>query len=76
MLDVRVSFPLWNTDKPRGACPGYVVDDAIPLCAGGDDDPLNTQCQMIVDARAKNREVASSVELECGENGSVARSHK
>ena len=31
------------TGKPRGACPGYVIDHVIPLCAGGANDPLNMQ---------------------------------
>jgi hypothetical protein len=36
-----------STDKPRGACPGCVVDHVIPLCAGGADDPLNMQWQTL-----------------------------
>src|SRR6476620_3554777 len=47
-----------STDKPRGACPGYVIDHVIPLCAEGADDPLNMQWQTITDAKAKDRDEA------------------
>lgn len=43
------------TDKPRGPCPGYIIDHVKPLCAGGADDPLNIQWQTIADAKAKDR---------------------
>ena len=33
------------TGKLTGACPGWVVDHMIPLCAGGPDDPINMQWQ-------------------------------
>lgn len=29
------------TQQTTGACPGWVVDHYIPLCAGGADDPAN-----------------------------------
>lgn len=32
-----------RTGKIRGACPGYIIDHVVPLCAGGAYDPLNTQ---------------------------------
>jgi hypothetical protein len=44
-----------STNKPRGPCPGHVIDHVIPLCAGGADDPLNMQWQTIADAKAKDR---------------------
>lgn len=44
------------TDKPRGPCPGYIIDHVVALCAGGGDDPLNMQWQTVVDAKAKDRE--------------------
>jgi hypothetical protein len=47
-----------KTDKPRGACPGYIIDHVIPLCAGGADDPLNMQWQTLSEAKAKDREEA------------------
>lgn len=45
-----------STGKPRGSCPGYVIDHVIPLCAGGADDPLNMQWQTIAEAKIKDRE--------------------
>ena len=30
-----------STSRPRGACPGYIIDHVTPLCAGSADDPLN-----------------------------------
>lgn len=45
-----------STDKPRGPCPGYIIDHVIPLCAGGADDPLNMQWQTIAEAKIKDRE--------------------
>lgn len=47
--------PCPATGKPRGPCPGYVIDHVRPLCAGGADDPLNMQWQTIADAKAKDR---------------------
>lgn len=43
------------TDKPRGPCPGYVIDHVIPLACGGADDPLNMQWQTTAEAKAKDR---------------------
>jgi hypothetical protein len=40
-----------STDKPRGACPGYIIDHVIPLFAGGADDPLDMQWQTIAEAK-------------------------
>lgn len=48
--------PCPSTGRPRGACPGYVIDHVIPLCAGGPDRPSNMQWQTLVDAKAKDRE--------------------
>jgi hypothetical protein len=33
------------TQSTKGACPGWVVDHIIPLCAGGLDGPSNMQWQ-------------------------------
>lgn len=43
------------TDRPRGPCPGYVIDHVIPLACGGADDPLNMQWQTTADAKAKDK---------------------
>ena len=37
--------PCPATGQPRGACPGWVVDHVVPLCAGGADAPANMQWQ-------------------------------
>lgn len=37
--------PCPATGQPRGACPGWVVDHVVPLCAGGVDAPANMQWQ-------------------------------
>lgn len=44
-----------STGAPRGACPGYIVDHIIPLCAGGVDHPSNMQWQTIAEAKAKDK---------------------
>lgn len=43
------------TDRSRGACPGYVIDHVVPLCAGGADRPSNMQWQTISEGKAKDR---------------------
>ena len=48
------THPCPATGKPRGACPGYVVDHIVPLCTGGKDRPMNMQWQTVADARAKD----------------------
>lgn len=50
------SHPCPATNQPRGACPGYVVDHVVPLCAGGADEPGNMQWQTAAEAKAKDRE--------------------
>lgn len=37
-----------------GACPNFVVDHSLPLCAGGVDAPSNMQWQTVADAKAKD----------------------
>jgi hypothetical protein len=48
--------PCPATDEPRGACPGYVIDHVVPLCAGGPDTPANMQWQTITEAREKDKD--------------------
>lgn len=43
------------TGKTTGACPGYVVDHVVPLCASGPDTPANMQWQTVADSKAKDR---------------------
>ena len=56
----RAEFARMNpcpaTGKTRGACPGYVVDHVIPLCAGGPDHHSNMQWQTVADAKIKDAE--------------------
>lgn len=47
--------PCPATGAPRGACPGFVIDHVVPLCAGGADAPANMQWQTIADAKVKDR---------------------
>lgn len=43
--DFRKDNPCPSTGKTTGACPGWVVDHMIPLCAGGPDVPDNMMWQ-------------------------------
>ena len=44
-----------STGKPKGACPGYIVDHIKPLKRGGADAASNMQWQTIDDAKAKDK---------------------
>ena len=48
--------PCPSTGKPKGACPGYIIDHVIPLCAGGPDAPSNMQWQTVADAKEKDKD--------------------
>ncbi|AEV24601.1 hypothetical protein Dsui_0181 [Azospira oryzae PS] len=54
--EFKRQHPCQRTGQPRGACPGYIIDHVIPLCAGGPDTPANMQWQTAQDAKAKDRE--------------------
>lgn len=45
--------PCPATGKSRGPCPGWQVDHITPLCAGGDDKPLNMQWITVTDHKWK-----------------------
>lgn len=47
--------PCPATGQTHGACPGYVIDHVVALCAGGSDEPANMQWQTLADAKAKDR---------------------
>jgi hypothetical protein len=47
--------PCPSTGKRYGACPGYVKDHVIALCAGGPDAVSNLQWQTTADAKAKDQ---------------------
>lgn len=46
--------PCPSTQAARDACPGWVVDHVVPLCAGGADHPANMQWQTKAEAKAKD----------------------
>lgn len=54
-LKFRAKHACPGTGKIKGACPGYVVDHVIPLCANGADTPSNMQWQTTADAKAKDK---------------------
>jgi hypothetical protein len=47
--------PCPATGSPHGACPGYVRDHVVPLCAGGADAVGNMQWQTVKDGKRKDR---------------------
>jgi hypothetical protein len=47
--------PCPSTGKKTGACPGYVKDHVVPLCAGGADAIANMQWQIVAEAKKKDR---------------------
>ncbi len=51
----RAANPCPATGKTAGACPGWVVDHVVPLCAGGADQPSNMQWQTRADSVVKDR---------------------
>jgi hypothetical protein len=51
---------LWpSTGERRGACPGFIIDHVILLCAGGADTPAHMPWQTVANAKAKDREEQS-----------------
>lgn len=49
--------PAVTVPEPRRrACPGYVVDHIVPLCAGGEDHRRNMQWLTVEQHREKNAE--------------------
>jgi hypothetical protein len=49
------AHPCPSTGRQSTACPGYVIDHIIPLCAGGADRSTNMQWQALADAQSKDR---------------------
>ena len=52
--DFRKDNPCPETNKTTGACPGWVVDHGIPLCAGGADKAYNLHWQKEADSYLKD----------------------
>lgn len=50
------THPCPSTAAAGRACPGYVVDHIVPLCAGGADTPRNMQWQPLAESRLKDRD--------------------
>jgi hypothetical protein len=51
----KKSHPCPSTGKPKGACPGYVMDQVQPWKRGGRDAPDNMQWQTVQEAKIKDR---------------------
>ena len=49
----RNEHPCPVSGRKRGACPGWQVDHAVPLCAGGEDKASNMQWLSVEDHRWK-----------------------
>lgn len=47
--------PCPATGRPRGPCPGYVIDHVRALACGGHDAPSNMQWQTVADGKAKDK---------------------
>lgn len=47
--------PCPATGKPKGPCPGWIIDHVIPLACGGPDRPENLQWQTVAEAKAKDK---------------------
>lgn len=56
LMAFKRANPCPATGLRRGTCPGYHVDHAEPLCAGGADTPENMQWLTIAEHRIKTRQ--------------------
>ena len=55
VAEFKRAHPCPATGKPRGACPGWIVDHITPMCAGGPDNRDNMQWQTVAEAKLKDR---------------------
>lgn len=53
--EFRRSNPCPATGQARGACPGFIVDHRVALCAGGPDAAGNMRWMTTAAAKAKDR---------------------
>jgi 5-methylcytosine-specific restriction endonuclease McrA len=44
-----------STGRPKGSCPGYIIDHIKPLACGGADSPENMQWQTKQEAKLKDK---------------------
>lgn len=54
--DFRKAHPCPSTGKVKGACPGFVVDHVVPLCAMGKDSLANLQWQALAISKKKDQD--------------------
>ena len=47
--------PCPATGRASGPCPGYVIDNIVPLCASGPDAAYNMQWQATAQSKEKDR---------------------
>ena len=50
----KKEHPCPSTKQDHGACPGYVIDHIIPLCACGSDSRKNMQWQTVKESKKKD----------------------
>lgn len=55
VAEFKRQTPCPATAKPRGRCPGYVVDHVIALACGGPDKASNMQWQTNAEAKVKDK---------------------
>ena len=53
--EFKRAMPCPANGHKTGACPGWIVDHVVPLCAGGADKPANMQWQTVADAKLKDK---------------------
>lgn len=53
--EFKKAHPCPATGKPKGACPGYVIDHVKALACGGADHPSNMQWQTVREAKEKDK---------------------
>jgi len=54
VVHFKKAHPCPANGATKGACPGYVVDHIVPLCACGPDAPSNMQWQDLKTSKAKD----------------------
>ncbi len=55
LAQFQMAQPCPATGLTHGACPGWVKDHIVPLCAGGADAPANLQWQTRAASLVKDR---------------------
>jgi len=68
-LEFAGKNPCPSTGKPELPCPGYSIDFATPLCAGGSEDISNMQWRMVEDVKEKEKRERQQCKIESRETG-------